>query len=90
MRDPSLVDERWECRMNTDKARNTCAAAEENMEAYAHSVSGGLVELEYGAGSVVWVKMQGWPWWPGLVDDAPDTLEFFWTDEGEVQPSLSF
>ena len=41
--------------------------------------------MDYGAGSVVWAKMDGWPWWPGLVDDDPDTMEFVWTDEGKVK-----
>ena len=25
--------------------------------------------------------MAGWAWWPALVDDDPDTEEFFWTDD---------
>lgn len=83
VKDPSQVPEVWKCRMNPDKGRNSCHAAEEDMEDYAESVRGGLVEVEYGAGSVVWAKMDGWPWWPGLVDDDPDTMEFVWTDEGK-------
>ena len=70
--------------MNPDQCRNTCQAPEEDMKDYAESVGGGFVELDYGAGSVVWAKMDGWPWWPGMVDDDPDIMEFAWTDEGEA------
>ena len=61
-----------------------CDAAEADFDEYARS-RGGWVELDYTAGSVVWAKLEGWPWWPALVDDDPDTMEFFWTDYGREQ-----
>ena len=31
------------------------------------------VLFRFTAGSVVWAKASGWPAWPGMVDDDPDT-----------------
>ena len=31
------------------------------------------VENRFTVGSLVWAKAQGWPWWPAIVDDDPDT-----------------
>ena len=28
-------------------------------------------------GSLVWAKAEGWPWWPAIVDDDPDTGFWF-------------
>ena len=43
-------------------------------------------------GSLVWATVQGFPAWPAMVDDDPDTGSFFWTgvkDDGEweLRPS---
>ena len=39
-----------------------------------------FVEHRFTVGSLVWARMEGWPAWPGMVDDDPDTGEFFWTE----------
>ena len=39
-----------------------------------------FVDAEYAAGSMVWAKMKGYPWWPALVDFCPDTDEYYWLD----------
>lgn len=39
-----------------------------------------LIHNEYSAGSVVWARLDGWPWWPAMVDDCPDTEQFYWLD----------
>ena len=39
-----------------------------------------FVDTEYAAGSMVWAKMKGYPWWPALVDFCPDTDEYYWLD----------
>ena len=43
-------------------------------------------------GSLVWATVQGFPAWPAMVDDDPDTGDFFWTGvkedgEWELRPS---
>lgn len=39
-----------------------------------------LVYGEYAAGSVVLARLGGWPWWPAMVDDCPDTEQYYWLD----------
>lgn len=39
-----------------------------------------LIHGEYTAGSVVWARLTGWPWWPAMVDDDPDTEQYYWLD----------
>jgi len=43
--------------------------------------------IRYPSGSVVWAKMEESPWWPGLVDFCPDSEEYYWMEEGSVEPS---
>ncbi len=40
------------------------------------------LELEYAAGSLVWVRSRLYPWWPAMVDHCPDTEDFFWLEGG--------
>ncbi len=62
--------------MNPDPNFNSCEVAQEEF------VDGDdMVETSYSLGSVVWAKLRGFPWWPALVDDDPDTNEFFWTND---------
>lgn len=42
--------------------------------------NGEFVDTQYAAGSMVWAKMKGYPWWPALVDFCPDTDEYYWLD----------
>lgn len=39
-----------------------------------------LIHSEYAAGSLVWARLTGWPWWPAMVDDCPDTEQYYWLD----------
>lgn len=39
-----------------------------------------LIHGEYTAGSVVLARLSGWPWWPAMVDDDPDTEQYYWLD----------
>nr|XP_006824465.1 PREDICTED: enolase-phosphatase E1-like [Saccoglossus kowalevskii] len=39
-----------------------------------------FVFTRYTIGSLVWAKMQGYPWWPGLLEEDPDTRSFYETD----------
>ena len=40
-----------------------------------------LVGVEYGCGSLVWIKFPGFHWWPGMVDYCPELEETFQLDE---------
>ena len=35
---------------------------------------------------MVWAKMVGYPWWPGMIDFCPDTDEYYWLDVWDVIP----
>ena len=39
-----------------------------------------FVDTEFAAGSMVWAKMKGYPWWPAMVDFCPDTDEYYWLE----------
>ncbi|GFY41557.1 zinc finger CW-type PWWP domain protein 1 [Trichonephila inaurata madagascariensis] len=68
------VPESWDCSMlNLENGkRGSCDNPEEEAEDEY---------LEYCPGSVVWAKLQGYPWWPGMVDENPDVEEFEWKEE---------
>jgi len=85
--DPSQVVSKWECRKNPDKENNFCAAPEAKWTPAA-----GWVHNRFTVGSLVWATVQGFPAWPAMVDDDPDTGSFFWTGvredgEWELRPS---
>ena len=75
--DPSQIPDIWECSMNPNPVFNSCAkgASEEFVEGNEE-----FVDTQYAAGSMVWAKMKGYPWWPALVDFCPDTDEYYWLD----------
>ena len=75
--DPSQIPDTWECSMNLNPLSNSCekGASEEFVEGNEE-----FVDTQYAAGSMVWAKMKGYPWWPALVDFCPDTDEYYWLD----------
>ena len=58
--DPADVPGRWTCSMNADPNHNTCSAEEEQWSDLGDSQE--FVESPYIPGSVVWSKMDGYPW----------------------------
>ncbi|CAH0555932.1 unnamed protein product [Brassicogethes aeneus] len=36
----------------------------------------------YNAGSIVWARIDGFPWWPAMVDEDPDFKSYYWIEEG--------
>lgn len=40
----------------------------------------------YTAGSVVWGKVSGYPWWPAMIDDDPEISCFYWPCIGSTRP----
>ena len=98
--DPTEVPAKWYCMMNPDTRYNSCSAPQQDWEAYSKETPrdydydllkgggrGGFVDVAYTVGSVVMAKLDGWPWWPALVDDDPDTMQFFWTEFGTTEVS---
>lgn len=75
--DPSQIPDIWECSMNPNPLSNSCekGASEQFVEGNEE-----FVDTQYAAGSMVWAKMKGYPWWPALVDFCPDTDEYYWLD----------
>ncbi|KAG6448390.1 hypothetical protein O3G_MSEX005448 [Manduca sexta] len=75
--DSSELPHRWYCRMNTDKALADCSAPETPIHIREEE---DLIHSVYSSGSVVWARLNGWPWWPAMVDDCPDVEQFYWLD----------
>lgn len=44
------------------------------------------IENAYNAGSIVWAKINGYPWWPAMVDDCPRLLRYFETRGSSIVP----
>lgn len=40
-----------------------------------------LIYNSYTCGSIVWGKVEGYPWWPGIVDDDPDIQQYYWLEK---------
>lgn len=79
---PDVLDsyelpKQWFCRMNPDPAKANCSIPEASIPVRDEE---DLIHSEYSAGSVVWARMTGWPWWPAMVDDCPDTEQYYWLD----------
>ncbi|XP_032513430.2 zinc finger CW-type PWWP domain protein 1-like, partial [Danaus plexippus] len=79
---PDILDryelpKKWFCWMNSDKSLASCAAPESPIHLHDEE---DLIHNEYSAGSLVLARIPGWPWWPAMVDDCPDTEQFYWLD----------
>ena len=79
LKDPAEVKEFFTCRDNPDTRYDSCAAPEQ-LWSSSRDVLSRMVETRFTVGSLVWAKMAGWPAWPAMVDDDPDTGVFFWTE----------
>ena len=75
--DPAEVGDQFTCRDCKDPNYSSCEAPEQDWDTDLASHS---VETRFTVGSLVWAKMNGFPAWPAMVDDDPDTGEFFWTE----------
>jgi len=78
--DPSLVPEYWECNMNKDKKANKCNSRQEGHQVEENEE---YVNVVFTAGSLVWARVKGYPWWPAMVDYDPDCEEYYWIEEEE-------
>ncbi|GIY31395.1 zinc finger CW-type PWWP domain protein 1 [Caerostris extrusa] len=46
--------------------------------------------LNYSPGSIVWAKLDGYPWWPAMVDENSDIEEFVWKENGITYYNVTF
>ncbi|XP_046964581.1 zinc finger CW-type PWWP domain protein 1-like [Vanessa cardui] len=67
----------WYCSMNPDSSLASCSVPEVPIHIRDEE---DLIHSEYAAGSLVLARMPGWPWWPAMVDDCPDTEQYYWLD----------
>ncbi|XP_064461318.1 nucleolar protein dao-5-like [Ornithodoros turicata] len=73
--DPTNVPEVWYCSMNDDSNRNSCDHPQEDIS------NTDFVETKYFVGSIVWAKLSGYPWWPAMIDDDPDSYLFYCNED---------
>ncbi|XP_076222624.1 uncharacterized protein LOC116434941 isoform X2 [Nomia melanderi] len=72
--DPTDVPKIWYCEMNSDKSIASCTIPEIPKTPV---IEADLIENEYNAGSIVWVRVSGYPWWPAIVNDSPETCSYY-------------
>ncbi|XP_036049154.1 zinc finger CW-type PWWP domain protein 2 isoform X2 [Onychomys torridus] len=65
--------EPWYCFMNTDSSYNSCSVSEEDFPAESQFLESGykIVYSQLPLGSLVLVKLQNWPSWPGILCPDP-------------------
>ncbi|CAG5127747.1 unnamed protein product, partial [Candidula unifasciata] len=61
--------------MNSDKKYNSCDIPQMEYQETEH------IYTKYTIGTVVWAKLEGYPWWPAMVECDPDTDMYY-----EVSP----
>ncbi|XP_078458349.1 uncharacterized protein LOC144723451 [Lampetra planeri] len=69
--DTSVLVDVWTCDMNKDTMYNSCSIAEEEC-CYESNA-----ETDFQPGFLVWAKQFGYPWWPGMVENDPETEKYF-------------
>nr|XP_034176128.1 PWWP domain-containing protein2-like [Osmia lignaria] len=81
--DPTDVPKKWFCEMNSDKSIASCNIPEQPISPADKS---DLIENTYNAGSIVWAHISGFPWWPGIVNDNPDTFAYYELQKKSIKP----
>ncbi|XP_041977469.1 zinc finger CW-type PWWP domain protein 1-like [Aricia agestis] len=75
--DRQQLSKKWYCNMNPDTTKANCSEPEDPVP---FNEEEDLIHSEYSAGSLVVAQLPGWPWWPAMVDDCPDTEQYYWLD----------
>ena len=75
-KDATFVPEYWICSMNRDVTNNVCGVGGNEFNADSDKL-----DIKFSCGSLVWAKLKGFPWWPGMIDFCPDSEDYFWVDE---------
>ncbi|CAK9799326.1 Zinc finger CW-type PWWP domain protein 1, partial [Anthophora quadrimaculata] len=93
--DPVDVPKIWYCEMNSglmcltllfdfiDKLIASCDIPE---QPYTDAIKKDLIENAYNAGSIVWAHINGFPWWPAIVDDCPETFRYYHLPRNSNKP----
>ncbi|XP_076167806.1 uncharacterized protein LOC143146928 isoform X2 [Ptiloglossa arizonensis] len=81
--DPLDVPKIWYCEMNSDKSIASCDIPEKLIPPVIES---DLIENAYNAGSIVWAYIHGFPWWPGIINDSPETFTYYVLPKNCQQP----
>ncbi|XP_030764207.1 MATH and LRR domain-containing protein PFE0570w-like [Sitophilus oryzae] len=84
-KDPLDLPDKWYCYMNPDPEYKSCEDPDYPIEPEKEEL---LIHNRFNAGSIVWAKLEGYPWWPAMIDDDPDFKSYFWMDdEHSIKPS---
>lgn len=78
--DPTVLPEKWYCSLNKDPKHNSCEAEEDQPD-------DDLLETKYFVGSIVWARVNTYPWWPAIIDDDPDLCVYEWRERRNVLPT---
>ncbi|XP_012587524.1 PREDICTED: zinc finger CW-type PWWP domain protein 2 [Condylura cristata] len=81
-------NEPWYCFMNTDSRYNKCSISEEDFpeESQLHQSGFKIVYSQLPLGSLVLVKLQNWPSWPGILCPDPFKRKYVTYDlDGNVE-----
>ncbi|CAG9829134.1 unnamed protein product [Diabrotica balteata] len=84
VKDPLELPETWFCWMNSDPSYNKCTDKEQDVTEEDEDF---MIYNLYNSGSVVWAKIEGYPWWPAMVEDDPDIEDYYWLEEGILEPT---
>ncbi|XP_040596280.1 zinc finger CW-type PWWP domain protein 2 isoform X2 [Mesocricetus auratus] len=80
--------EPWYCFMNADSSHNSCSVSEETFPAESQFLDNGykIVYSQLPLGSLVLVKLQNWPSWPGILCPDPFKRKYVTYDQdGNVE-----
>lgn len=67
----------------TDPDFASCDVPEEIIPKKVHLE---IIESRYSIGSILWARLDGYPWWPAIVDECPDLLKFCLLQGSSIVP----
>ncbi|GAB1608049.1 hypothetical protein Ahia01_001089000 [Argonauta hians] len=85
VQDPMLIPHNWICDMNPDPTQNDCALPE--ADTYDEEE---FIFTRYTEGSLVWARVEGYPWWPAMVEVDPDYMAYFESEEDDSMYPTSY
>ncbi|XP_064641998.1 uncharacterized protein LOC135496566 [Lineus longissimus] len=81
--DPSELPNKWTCNISTDEDFDSCDIPEQTWDKENEE---NFVYAEFTEGSIVWAKMDGYPWWPAMVQNDPDLRTFY--ESEDINPMM--
>ncbi|XP_065842493.1 zinc finger CW-type PWWP domain protein 1-like [Oscarella lobularis] len=76
---------KWVCYMNKDEEFNACN--KRSNKAFPPNQRRSCIESPFTVGSLVWAKLDDYPWWPAMIDVDPDCGTCFEIDSLSRIPS---